>query len=194
MAPNQTTHQRILEAALEVFLEHGWQSSLDTIAERAGVARQTLYNHFPSKEALFAEAGKACSASLAVTLEDDQGSLRERLIAFSRAFRAKVMSEQGLAMCRMMIAEAPRFPDLTKMMFDAGPGATRKRLAAVLAGAMEKNEIKKDDPDFAAEILLALLGGFSRTEKLCTNFSETEAENEKSVQRIVDIFLRAFAK
>lgn len=194
MAPNLTTHQRILDAALETFLEAGWQSSLDTVAERAGVARQTLYNHFSSKEALFAAVARCCSDTLLITLEPNQGSLRERLIAFSSAYRARFMSQQGLAMCQMMISEASRFPELAKTVFDAGPDATRKHLSKVLAEAMKKGELFNEDPDFAAEILLALLGGFGRPEKVFMRSTLTDAEHEADAQRLVDIFLRAFSK
>ena len=47
---------RLLAAAFEVFCESGYRASIDAVAKRANVARQTLYNNFPSKEALFAEA------------------------------------------------------------------------------------------------------------------------------------------
>ena len=48
--------QQILDAAFEVFGEHGLASArLDDIAKRAGVAKGTIYLYFPNKEALFKE-------------------------------------------------------------------------------------------------------------------------------------------
>lgn len=50
---NRTTMVRIVEAAEALFYEHGLRSvSVDAIAERAGVTKRTLYNHFQSKDAL----------------------------------------------------------------------------------------------------------------------------------------------
>jgi TetR/AcrR family transcriptional repressor of mexJK operon len=46
------TRQRLLEAASAAFCEEGYQVSIERIAVRARVARQTLYNHFASKEVL----------------------------------------------------------------------------------------------------------------------------------------------
>lgn len=44
----------ILEGAIKVFTENGFDaSSMDRIAEVAGVSKRTIYNHFPSKEILF---------------------------------------------------------------------------------------------------------------------------------------------
>src|SRR4051812_22515814 len=47
---------QILEAAFEVFAEHGLAAArLDDIAKRAGVSKGTIYSYFPNKEALFRE-------------------------------------------------------------------------------------------------------------------------------------------
>jgi len=47
-------HTAILEGAIQVFIENGFESSsMDTIAEVAGVSKRTIYNHFSSKEILF---------------------------------------------------------------------------------------------------------------------------------------------
>src|SRR5919202_897138 len=55
----QKTHQRIVEAAVELHRTHGaTQTTVTDIAKKAGVERQTVYNHFPDELSLF----KACSA------------------------------------------------------------------------------------------------------------------------------------
>ena len=52
----QRTHHQLLDAALEVLSEHGYEESTMTqIAERADVARKTLFNHFATKEDLVSE-------------------------------------------------------------------------------------------------------------------------------------------
>jgi AcrR family transcriptional regulator len=55
----QQTRQRIVEAALELHRTYGLaQTTITDIAKKAGVERQTVYNHFPDELSLF----KACSA------------------------------------------------------------------------------------------------------------------------------------
>ena len=56
---------QILDAALEVFAEHGMAAArLEDIAKRAGVSKATIYLYFPNKEALFRAVIRAASASL----------------------------------------------------------------------------------------------------------------------------------
>lgn len=51
----QATRRRIMDAALALFLEQGYAAtSVDEIAERADVARRTLFNHFVRKQDLLA--------------------------------------------------------------------------------------------------------------------------------------------
>ena len=54
MKPKQPPQDRILDAAMRVFRRHGFRrSSIEQAAEEAGLTRQALYHHFPSKEVLF---------------------------------------------------------------------------------------------------------------------------------------------
>ena len=54
MQARQPPQDRILDAAMRVFRRHGFRrSSIEQAADEAGVTRQALYHHFPSKEALF---------------------------------------------------------------------------------------------------------------------------------------------
>jgi AcrR family transcriptional regulator len=186
----QDARQRLLDAACEVFRNEGYRVSIDRIAQRAQVARQTLYNHFPSKEALFAEVVHHAIQSILVTLDGDT-DVRATLLAFGNAYREKLLSPEGLALFRTMAAEAPRFPELAKQFFRQGPLATRKRLAAYLARAMERNALRKDDPDFAAEMFTAMLVDTDRLRGLIN--LQTDLLKPAKTAQVVDCFLRAFA-
>jgi AcrR family transcriptional regulator len=54
------TRRRIVESAYQLFYREGFQrAGVDAVAETAGVTKRTLYNHFPSKDALIAEVLEA---------------------------------------------------------------------------------------------------------------------------------------
>ena len=61
--------ERVLRAATDSFLARGYASSVEEIARRAGVAKQTVYSHFPSKDRLFREVARELAMSVLVELE-----------------------------------------------------------------------------------------------------------------------------
>lgn len=187
---SHSTRQRLLEAACEAFREEGYQVSIDRIAARAQVARQTLYNHFQSKDELFGEVVRHSVLSVLVTLDSGE-DLRTTLVAFGDAYRTHLLGPNGISIFRTMAAEAPRFPELAKQFFRQGPQTTRRRLAEYLAGAMEAGWLRQDDPDFVAEMLTAMLLDFDRLRGLID--LQTDLLDSSKTARVVDCFLRAFA-
>jgi AcrR family transcriptional regulator len=189
------SRQRLILAATEIFMEEGYRASVDRIAMRAGVAKQTLYNHFPSKDDLFTEVVRVAAASILVTLDDGSRDLRDSLLGFGSAFCAKVLGHEGLAHYRVMIAESSRFPELAQAFFTKGPAQTVAGLAAFIAAAMARGELREDDPRLAAEVLLSMLSGFERTRRLLAQPTEVpDPQHEQArIAKIVDCFLRAYA-
>lgn len=167
-----------------------YQVSIDRIAVRAHLARQTLYNHFPSKEALFEAVMRHAIQSILVTL-DGETDVRATLLAFGNAYRKKLLSPDGLALFRTMTAEAPRFPDLATRFFRQGPFATRKHLSAYLGHAMGRGALRRDDPEFAAEMFTAMLADADRLRGLLD--PQTGSLTRAKTVQVVDCFLRAFA-
>lgn len=190
------SHQRLIQAAAEAFMKEGYRASIDRIAERAGVARQTVYNHFSCKEDLFSEVARNHANTILVSLDGDGGDIRERLLHFATALRQRVLGDEGLAMFRVLSAEVPRFPVLGQAFFDKGPGQTASRLAAFLDRTMEEGHLRRDDPLFAAQTLMGMLYGYEHTRRLfCVSGTACPAldTEQTKVARIVDCFLRAYA-
>ena len=89
--PSSDTRGRLICAASEAFFADGYRASMDDIATRAGVAKQTLYNHFASKDVLFGEVVRISTQGILVSLDGDGGDLRATLIRFAIAFRATAL-------------------------------------------------------------------------------------------------------
>lgn len=186
------TRMRLIQAAREAFMKEGYRASVDRIAARAGVARQTLYNHFPSKDDLFSETASLAAAEIVVALDGRTDDLRKSLFRFAETFRQKVLGDEGLAMFRALTSEAPRFPALTQAFFAKGPNHTASRLADFLGRAMADGRLRRDDPRFAAEMLLGMLGGIEHARRLCVA-PAPEFDEGVRIGQIVDCFLRAYA-
>ena|ERR1700722_5144917 len=109
----------ILEAAFAEFSRNGYATTtLEQIAERAGVTKGTIYVYFESKEQLFITMVrglmKVTLDILQEMLETHQGSTADLLRAqFSFIYQHIVEDRRRREMARLLIAEAPRFPALT---------------------------------------------------------------------------------
>src|SRR5207244_10716553 len=88
---------RVLRAASRSFLRHGYHTSVDEIARRAGVAKQTLYHHFPSKDQLFKEVACDLAKHVLVGLEAEPADVRNGPLRLGRAYRTQALCARGLA-------------------------------------------------------------------------------------------------
>lgn len=184
----------VCDAAIQVFIEDGYAASMDRIASRAGVAKQTLYNQFGSKEQLFAEVIRQSVDAITLSLDEPGVDLRQSLLHFVEVFRRRALSQRGLGLHRALIAEAPRFPKLARVIYEKGPANARDALARFLQAAMDIGQLRKADAQFAAELLLSTLAGFERVRLLYGVKSDSTSLNEKQkCVAIVDCFLNGLA-
>ena len=187
-----TNRERLLAAAREVFLEHGYDASVDAIIGRAGVARQTFYNHFKSKESLFAEAIRSCFLEIIAPLDERPDDLRATLKNFAMIYRQKALSPEGIASYRTLSGQALRFPEMVREVYALGAGQMIERLAVFLGKEMEQGQLRPAEPVFAAELLMAMLLGQERSQALFGVQRPPQDEASK-VDAVVDGFLRMFA-
>jgi len=183
---------RVLRAATTSFLARGYGSSVDEIARRAGVAKQTVYHHFPSKDDLFKEVAQELVKGVLVELESEPEDLRAGLVRFALAYRKRVLAAQGIATFRTLVPEVPRFKALAKAVYANSAGEAVHRLSQYLGRAMADGRLRSDDPEFAAELLLGMLVGHDRIKRLF-GIALGEPTGPRRAARIVDCFLKAFA-
>src|SRR3989337_698404 len=152
---SRPNRERVLRAATSSFLARGYGSSIDDIARRAGVARQTVYQHFASKDDLF----KAVAGDLAkrVLVKLEGGDVRQSLLRFGLEYRKRALGAQGIATFRTLVPEVPRFRALARTMYARTAGEMVRRLADFL-----QHKLNVPDPEFAAEMLLSMLSGHDR--------------------------------
>ena len=97
--PRRERRAQLLESALEVFVAQGYHAAaMDDIAERAGVSKPVLYQHFPGKLDLYLALLDSscdmiidnCRAALASTTDN-----KDRVAATMKVFYSYVASEEG---------------------------------------------------------------------------------------------------
>ncbi|MEW5986725.1 MAG: TetR/AcrR family transcriptional regulator [Chloroflexota bacterium] len=110
-----STRQRILDGAGDLFFRQGYRAvGVDTIVKETGVAKMTLYRHFPSKDDLIVAYLEQVNQLLwewfDQAIEPHQGRPREQLVAVFTALEKLVKSPQCHG-CAFMMA-ASEFPEL----------------------------------------------------------------------------------
>jgi TetR/AcrR family transcriptional regulator, mexJK operon transcriptional repressor len=187
--------QLIICAAREAFLEKGYDGiSMEEVANRAGVAKQTVYAHYASKDALFLAVveslqGKMLSAvSAAAPLP-----IRDRLQQIAGELLDLVLDPSSLSLSRIALGASYRFPTLGHSIY----GARINKLHAVLAGIIEQAAkegcLLVDDPMVAAEQFLALVRGELHLHCLYDpSFRPARAKIERQIKAGIDCFMARY--
>ncbi len=185
-------YAQIISAAKVAFEDKGYRVSMVDIARRAGVAKQTLYNYFDNKEALFAAVIVDCGAEAHAILDDATLALTDKLAAFAQAFRRVSMSAQGIAGYRAMTAEAHQFPELAASFYHQGVGFLHQHTQLWLADMHATGQLYCPDTALAADMLFSMLTGFERSRLLLGVAHECDGDASR-VDPIVHAFFKAFA-
>lgn len=194
----QDRRETIIIAASRHFLEHGYSgTTMSAIAATLGGSKGTLWSYFPSKEELFTAVIDRASADFRSRLSenlDPRGDLSTALRNFSLKLLEKVTSPDAIALNRLVMAEAGRFPEVGRIFHERAPRPTVRLLAHFLSGVMERGQLRRDDPDDAAQILMHMCTARLQQQLLMGLLTETTtAQREKEVDRAVGLFLRAYA-
>jgi AcrR family transcriptional regulator len=197
----RTKRQTIADAALHVFLRQGFAgASVDEIAAEARVSKPTIYAHFGSKEELFrriiaAIVADAQSALTAFTPAPAQGArdvIRE-LSEYAEVWMRNILQPNLLALRRLVIGEAVRFPDLALAYYQGGPAHVEAQLATRLGQLAEAGYLTLADPLVAAQQFGYLVVGPLQTRAMFVpSEPPTSAETAKAIETGIAAFLTLY--
>jgi TetR/AcrR family transcriptional repressor of mexJK operon len=155
--------QAIMAAATELFIELGYAAaSMEEVARRAGVAKQTLYNYFGSKRALFqAIVEQICDDLMnAVNLDASHDTAPAAVLAdFAQRFVRLMVAPTSIGLFRLLAADAHRFPDLAETVFRSGPDRVVADLARYLEAQHRAGRLHVEDAKLSAESFIGSLRG-----------------------------------
>lgn len=155
---------KILAAAREVFLEHGYAAaSMDVVAKQARASKTTLYTRFPSKEALFAATiARECERSgMFFQAEEFDGlELEAALFEIGRRFLGLIWSPAALRLHQIILGEAARFPEVARTFYESGILQTSQAASRFFQRAAQQGRVTVADPVFAAQQFMVTLKGF----------------------------------
>lgn len=159
----------ILDAATGLFLAAGFDGvSLEQIAQAAGLSRQTVYNLFGSKDALFREVTRRHWATIraetatAFAVDERRQDMEPAnvLRAFARALFRFVEGTEQVAFTRLVVAESRRLPWIAEEFYRAGKQPIVNAFTAALAEMVAAGHLRCDAPEVASRQFLGMIQEF----------------------------------
>ena len=185
--------ERILEVATALFLGDGFgTTSIEAVAKRAGISKRTFYHRFRGKEVLFEAVVRRLIARWTPPFDValfEAPSLAETLRRLAEHILGVALTPEALALHRMVIAEATRFPGLARILHELGAAAGIERIARVLEQRIAGGELRPIDPEFAAEQFILMVVSGPRRRALGLGTPLSPAELRDWVDQSVGLFL-----
>lgn len=200
-SPQRLTDRKraaIVDAAIEAFLASGYDAtSMDRIAAHAGVSKRTVYNHFPSKDALFvAILQKLWNA----TQDDgtpayrDDVPLREQLVALLNRKLKLLNDESFLALARVAIGAAMHSPERARDMV-ARLGEREEDVTVWIREASAAGRLSVSDPIFSAQQLHGIVKAFAFWPQLTMGQPPLDSQERLMVaESAADMFLARYSR
>lgn len=190
-----------MAAARDRFVAQGFAgASLDAIARDAGVAKRTLYARYACKADLFAEVVRRmadlCLLPLTEPPSVSDGAPRARLTRIGRHLLERTLAPDALALHRLIIAEASRFPAIATLGMDLGWRRIVSALAAYLEAEVALGRLHFGDGpsvEEAADQFLSLTVAGAQRQALQGRVF-TPAERDRRVRLAVDLLLAAHGR
>ena len=190
--------QELLEAALEVFAEKGFNAArVDDIAERAGVSKGTLYLYFDTKEAIFRSLvrenlqARITPLRQAVTTHEGPSSALIKLVLSTLG--SAVVNSKLAAVPKIIIAESGNFPQLAEFyrreIIDVGLGIMR----SIVERGITRGEFRRLDPDHVARLAIAPMLLAMVWKVSFAQFDETPFDIDAFVKTHLDVLLRGIS-
>ncbi len=191
------TSEKILHAALAVFLEVGFErANLEKVAARAGVTKPTIYSHFGSKvgllKAVAQQQAQQVIAQFSPCLKST-GNVRRDLTGFAKSFLANMLGPDAMRVHRFAIVEAMTHPELVAPLLSAGPQKLDQVLQDYLEAETKSKRLRCVNPLLAAKQLIGLLIGMDFLTVVVSQDVPSEAEIKKRIASAIDVFLNTYA-
>jgi TetR/AcrR family transcriptional regulator, mexJK operon transcriptional repressor len=189
---------RLLDVATRLFMERGFDgTSIEAVAETAGISKPTVYVRYRDKRDLFAAVlrdrirrwlAPVSAAAEAQAIETSPKSIKATLHELSRHMVAYTLAPEAGALQRILSAQAVQFPELAKLANEEGWLRAVRGVSSILRQSAARGQIKVDDPELAADMFLNLVLGHCKRLAVY-GIAADPATEERHRKAAVDFFL-----
>ncbi|MGF1687446.1 TetR/AcrR family transcriptional regulator [Photobacterium japonica] len=188
--------EQILQAATALFVEQGYGISMEAIAAKAQVSKQTVYAHFKTKDELFDTCIRArCIANqLDVSLTSDPRPAAEVLFDFAWRFQTMLLSDEVKNTYKTAVSQSDSHPELAAVYLHAGPECTTRNMAVYLAHLVEKGELMAslNCHHAALQLLMMFHGKSVYWANLGQDAEESDDERKAYLTACIAMFLQGY--
>ena len=183
----------IVEVATRLFSETSFEAtSVDLIAAKARISKQTFYARFDSKEALFAAVVRRSMSDLLAPPAgepDRSGPIEATLIRIGAELLRRATTPAAAAMDRLIASEAYQFRQLA-VTYRESAVHMRGLMAEIFSQAMRDRQIRAANANFLAQqFLYAVVDGPARAQSRSDKSARSEKELRDQVAASVKLFL-----
>jgi TetR/AcrR family transcriptional repressor of mexJK operon len=193
--------EQLIAVAEQLFLQNGFaNTSVNAIVREAGGSLATLYAEFGSKESLFESV---LSERAARFFPEESSAPKQSLDAqaelrtLATQMLKRMLSDDGLAVYRLAVHEAPRFPALRKALLEVGMPGLLDRTANYLRALEDRGALQVESSaealQLAASRFIALVQGQVVFSAACGGTISARAR-AVHVNEAVEAFLRMYGK
>jgi AcrR family transcriptional regulator len=196
----QLSRRKILDAAREVFFRDGFMAAnLDEVAQKAGVAKGTLYRYFDSKAELYvavlAHNGEIFKQRMRETVSGDTPAA-DRIRSASKFYFDHWISNRDYFQIFWAIENQAVIGELPPGVLDEVSTLWEECIeivAGIVSQGVDRGEFRDCDPWEVANILWTVANGLIQTEKSATRRSLRRVRLEKAFDDAIELFLRGLA-
>jgi TetR/AcrR family transcriptional repressor of mexJK operon len=185
---------RILEIATGLFLHMGYgETTIELVAKRARISKRTLYHRFPDKAELFGAVVHRIVDRLRPPDVSDLfigGNLEQILTRLARVILRAALNPRALALHRVILAEAGRFPELAAVVADRSASQEAvERIGALLQREATAKRLTPIASRFAATQFLQMVIALPQRRALGMGVPMTQAELDAWARQTINLFL-----
>jgi AcrR family transcriptional regulator len=161
MRSDDETRRLMIEAAAQEFQANGYAATcMNDVAQRAGVSTKTMYRLIPTKADLLKRVVSDRIGRFMLEIDSDALDalpLTEALEHMLLAYGTLTLSEETIAMNRLVLGESDRFPEVAAAFYEAAVLRTSEAMAGWLRRQCERRLIKLEDPHAAAGMVRGMM-------------------------------------
>ncbi|OCO98429.1 MULTISPECIES: TetR/AcrR family transcriptional regulator [unclassified Ensifer] len=155
------TRRVIILAAERQFCDLGYEAAnINIIARNSGVSTKTLYRLFPTKADLFERVISLRIAEFVLEADEENieaADVRTGLVRLLAAYGHLVLAADTIAIIRLVLAEAERFPEVATTFWEQAIERTNATLERWLKAQVAQGRLVIADPHLAAGMLRGMM-------------------------------------